>query len=255
MPFMPETWPNGATHYGTSSSSGYVGALRKSSPITWEVWSFRHGRWIQMLGWDRLSNLYIRTLFNPIQEIPGRNTGHRVPPAQCGVTGQLEKGTTMPVMTGTKRVDRTSNVTLTRAQVKPGQVFVVKGRNGAWGNTKYACLDSNGRFYSLKITPEGEMNLAATDNGASAVKIVGKWKLSATIVKNGDRRQTTRGQVKDGELFAVKGGDKVYAHVGSLKDGRLFSMVLNSDNHGVTANTRSKVSIVGSYTVDVSITG
>lgn len=252
MPFMPETWPNEATHYGTSRLTDNLYALA-ASRRGWEWWKYVEGRWVT--GPNCWFNQFYMNHHVPIQEIPGRNTGHRVPPAKCGVTGQLEKGTTMPVMTGTKRVDRTSNVTLTRAQVKPGQVFVVKGRNGAWGNTKYACLDSNGRFYSLKITPDGDMNLAATDNGNSAVKIVGKWKLSATIVKNGDRRQTTRGQVKDGELFAVKGGDKVYAHVGSLRDGRLFSMVLNSDNHGVTANTRSKVSIVGSYTVDVSITG
>lgn len=161
----------------------------------------------------------------------------------------------MPVMTGTQRIDRTAEVTPTRAQVKPGQVFVVKGRNNTWGNTKYACLDSNGRFYSLKITDDGDMSLAATDNGDSSVKIVGKWKLNATILKNGDRRETIRGQVNDGELFVVKGGKKVYAHVGSLNDGRLFSMVLDSDNHGVTDNTRSKVTVIGSYTIDVNIAG
>ncbi len=259
MPRVPETWPNEATHYGISNHTQVLYAFRLGRYDATDVY-----RWQNGIGWLRnvdvggpswFSRRYVVSAFTA-REIPGRNAGLRVPPAQCGVTGQLEKGTTMPVMTGARRVSRTDTLTLTRKNVKPGQVFVAKdARTGAWGKTKYACLDSNGRYYSLKITENGDMNLAATDNGNTEVKIVGKWALNANILRNGDRKVTTRGQVQDGELFAVKGGKKTYAHVGTLNDGRAFSMVLNSDNHGVTRNMRSKVTVVGSYTIDVSITG
>lgn len=250
--FLPNVWPAEATHFGRSTSTGLLLALWLGHG-RWHYRAFRHGNWdaVQWLTYNYV-DLYVPNL----QEIPRRDPGLRVPPAQCGVTGQLEKGTTMPVMTGARRVSRTDTLTLTRKNVKPGQVFVAKdARTGAWGKTKYACLDSNGRYYSLKITENGDMNLAATDNGNTEVKIVGKWALNANILRNGDRKVTTRGQVQDGELFAVKGGKKTYAHVGTLNDGRAFSMVLNSDNHGVTRNMRSKVTVVGSYTIDVSITG
>lgn len=158
----------------------------------------------------------------------------------------------MPTMTNVIRVRRETAPVMTRAQVKPGQVFSIKKRDGSWSKTKYACLDNNGRFYSLRITPEGDMLLAATDNGGSSVKLTGKWELKATILRNGARSTTTRSRVTDGQLYAVKGGKKTYAHVGKLNSGKFFSLVLNSDNHATTRNANSRVTIVGDYTIDVT---
>lgn len=158
----------------------------------------------------------------------------------------------MPFITGAIRVRRETAPVLTRGHVKPGQVFNVKRRDGTWSKTKYACIDNNGRFYSMRITQDGDMLLAATDNTKSAVRVVGKWELKATLYRNGDRKVTTRGRVTDGQLYSVKGGNKTYAHVGKLNSGKFFSMILNADDHATTTDANKHVQIVGTYTIDVT---
>lgn len=157
-------------------------------------------------------------------------------------------------MPGIVRIVRGADApTLTRGNVAQGMIFsVVNGKNN------YAAIGHNGRMYSLNLAT-GELASSANEN--SQVTLRGKW------VFNVDRnfrygvnrvgQLTTRSDVRPGEVFRVKDGADDYAHMGRInrdKNGWLSVPLARPTNHAVTTKGDSHVTIVGTFTVDATLT-
>lgn len=146
---------------------------------------------------------------------------------------------------------------LTRAGVAPGMVFSVKRQDGRLGR-KYASIGKNGRMYSVNIDT-GE--LASSGNGTSNVTLAGKWKfdLDRNFRYGANRigQRMLRSEVKQGEVFTVDGGAREYAHLGRIsrdKNGWLSVPLDNTDNHAVTKNGDSHVTVVATFKLAVTLT-
>lgn len=143
--------------------------------------------------------------------------------------------------------------TLKRGDVKPGMVFMIKDR----GTKQYAHIGHNGRAYSVNIRTQ---ELSSSDNDASTAVLLGTWKFNVDRTYRRDTRigqAMKRSQVAPGEVFMVKGGEREYAHLGSVTkavNGWLSVPLDNTDNHAVTRNGDSSVTVVGSFALDVTLT-
>lgn len=150
-------------------------------------------------------------------------------------------------------ISRVKNMEVTREEVEQGQVFGVVNRDGEVG-THYAAIGANGRLYSVNLTNGA---LASSDNRSKLCRVLGKWKFRVTK-SWAYERNTTRDEVKPGEVFVVEGGTKEYAHMGKITkdhDGWLSIPLANQQNHAYTENGDSKVKVIGKFRIDVSLAG
>lgn len=147
-------------------------------------------------------------------------------------------------------------VTLTRRDVKPGQVFAMRGRDGKLGKN-YGHVGDNsttGRMYSINIQT-GE--LSASSRGDREVVLTGAFKY---VVNNNPtpsvERECRRSEVRSGEAFHVKDKDTLYAHIGTIAqdtDGWLSVPLARTENHAVTSKGSSRVNVVATFSVDVTL--
>lgn len=145
---------------------------------------------------------------------------------------------------------------MTRGDVKQGLVFTVKRPDGRTGK-KYAAIGANGRMYSVNLDTS---ELASSGNRNSEVTLIGKWAFDVDrTYKHGTNRvgqQMKRSAVRQGEVFSVKGGAKEYAHVGSItraRNGWLSVPLRNPENHAVSENGDSTVTVVGTFAIKVEL--
>lgn len=137
-----------------------------------------------------------------------------------------------------------------RDAVAQGQVFGVPNRAGRCG-TQYAAIGANGRHYSVNLS---NGVLASSGNPTKNCKLLGKWKFNVTKARHLERN-TTRSQVRPGEVFVVANGTKEYANMGRItKDhnGWLSIPLANQQNHAYTENGDSKVRVIGIFRMDVT---
>lgn len=160
----------------------------------------------------------------------------------------------MPVINIQKGVNAT---TLVRRDVKPGMTFAIRNtRTGKLGkNFGHVGVNSTtGRMYSINLET-GE--LASSTRGDSNVVLTGAFKY---VVNNKPtpsvERECRRSEVGSGELFHVEDKDTLYAHLGSIQldaTGWLSVPMARSENHAVTKKANSRVRVVGTFTLDVTL--
>lgn len=159
----------------------------------------------------------------------------------------------MPAINITKGA---SAVTLTRRDVKPGQVFASRTQSGKLGmNYGHLGTDTaSGRMYSINLKT-GE--LSASSRGDKSVVLTGSYKY---VVNNTPTpsvvRTCRRSEVKSGEAFHVNGKDTLYAHMGSVRlatQGFLSVPLARTENHAITRNSNSRVNVVATFTVDATL--
>lgn len=157
---------------------------------------------------------------------------------------------------------------ITRGQVVAGQVFRTFRRDGSLGRKEYAAIGENGRSYSVNLATR---ELAGTAKKGRQVQIIGKWQIKtnmspalragANVVALADGRKfnivrrTTRGDVKGNELFVALDTTptSIYAQVGTRKDGKLLSLNQQNGNHAITNKFNRQVAVVGTYSMDVTL--
>lgn len=159
----------------------------------------------------------------------------------------------MPTINITKGANAT---VLTRADVMPGQVFAVKGRDGKLG-TNYAAVgihSGTGRMYSVNLKT-GE--LSSSTRGDKEVVLTGSFQY---VINNNPtpsvERECRRSDVRSGEAFNVKGKQVLYAHLGRISldtDGFLSVPLARTENHAVTRNGNSRVNVVATFSMDVTL--
>lgn len=162
------------------------------------------------------------------------------------VCGNKNGDIPMPQVTGMVRQGAAPG--LRRSAVKAGQAFRLVKRDGSMGEQTYGAISSNGKFYSINFAT-GE--LASSRNGDKTVKVVGSFRIATNMFLNGQRRPTTRGRVKDNELFVVKGKNTVYANLGMTAERKHIALNLGNENHAVTTNSAKNVVVLGTYTIQV----
>lgn len=151
-------------------------------------------------------------------------------------------------------VKGTGATMVARHSVKPGQVFARKQPNGRMGHT-YAHIGSNGRMYSVNTT-SGELSSSDNYNDTNMVMLTGAFEykvnrqpLPAVV------RECRRSEVRSGEVFHVNGKDTLYAHLGRVEnalEGFLSVPLARTQNHAITRNGDSHVSVVGTFSLEVS---
>lgn len=161
------------------------------------------------------------------------------------VSGNKNGDIPMPHVTGMAKAP----VGTRRDMVKYGQTFKIVKKDGTLGDNTYGVISQNGKFYSINLDT-GE--LASTRNGAKPVKVTGKYTIKISMLQNGDRRPSTRGRLRDNELFVVKGGKSVYANLGVTAERKHIALNLGNENHAVTTNSGKNVVVVGTYTIEVN---
>lgn len=136
-----------------------------------------------------------------------------------------------------------------RRDVKAGQIFAVRGRDGKLGRN-FANVGHNGRYYSVNLE-NGE--LASTRKGETPVTITGKWQFVINRKPApGVVRTCKRSEVRSGEVFHVNGKDTLYAHMGSITramEGYLSVPIARTENHAVTRNGNSTVHVIGTFVI------
>jgi hypothetical protein len=140
-----------------------------------------------------------------------------------------------------------------RDQVPFGLVFAVKDRSGKLG-TNYASIGANGRLYSINL---GSRELASSSNPDKTVTLTGTWRMGVTMLPSYRQRKMLRSEVAVGEIFKVEGGTREYAHIGKIakdKRGWLSVPLDNTDNHAVTKNGDSHVTVIGTFAMNASLT-
>ena len=147
----------------------------------------------------------------------------------------------------------TTAVSVKRSEVLPGQVFVVKTRDGV-NRTMYACIGHNGRMYSIN-TASGE--LSSSDNEDSAVNILGTfvYRINSNPTPAVER-DCRRSEVNSGEVFTVRGKTRSYLHMGRItldRQGWLSVPVDNTENHAIGENGNGNVHVTGTFTVEVTL--
>jgi hypothetical protein len=147
-------------------------------------------------------------------------------------------------------------VAMLRRDVKPGQVFAMRGRDGKLGKN-YGHIGTNsqtGRMYSVNVAT-GE--LSASSRGDREVVLTGAYKY---VVNNKPtpsvERTCRRNEVRSGEAFHVNDKDTLYAHLGVITmdaQGWLSVPLARTENHAITRNGNSRVNVVATFTMDVTI--
>lgn len=150
-------------------------------------------------------------------------------------------------------ITRTNAPSVARREVAAGAVFATRDRQGRLG-TNYAAIGHNGRWYSVNLATSA---LASSSNGDKQVVLTGKFKYNITREAAVVRR-CRRSEVRSGEVFIGSGGsNELYAHVGTVDKARngFLSLHLNGPmNHAIAENANAMVDVVGSYTLDVTLT-
>jgi hypothetical protein len=143
---------------------------------------------------------------------------------------------------------------MVRSDVKPGQVFATKKRDGKLG-TLYAHIGTNGRMYSVKVL-SGE--LASSSDPRSKVTLAGTFKyVLSKKAAPGVVRECRRSEVKSGEFFSPMGSDLTYLHIGAVslaRNGFLSVPLHNTENHSIGKNPNGRVRVLGTFTLDTSLT-
>lgn len=135
--------------------------------------------------------------------------------------------------------------TVARDAIVAGQIFRTQN-----GRKLYAHLGSNGKMFSLNLNSK---ELASSRSKNKKVVLVGKFTYETSRAP-GKGAATTRGAVKDGELFTV-GAEPgaLYAHIGRKGTGEMLSVNLVSGDIASTTNTRSAVNVVGTFRIDAKV--
>jgi hypothetical protein len=174
-------------------------------------------------------------------------------PTYSQVSNLNRKEIKMPAINIDKGKDAT---VMTRGAVMPGQVFAVKGRDGKLG-TNFGHIGTcgrTGRMYSVNLKT-GE--LSSSTKATSSVVLTGTYQY--TINRNPAPsvvRDCRRSDVRSGEAFHVKGKDVLYAHLGRITldaEGFLSVPLARTENHAVTRNGNSNVSVVATFTIDANL--
>jgi len=84
--------------------------------------------------------------------------------------------------------------------------------------------------------------------------VVGSWKCDVAKIVWGTQVQTTRGALKNGDVFAVKGGKKKYVHLSAFNDGRFAALNPTTGDYAVTRNGSKKVTKVGTASLAATLT-
>lgn len=228
---------------GSMTDHSYLIYLKSNSSgigLKAEIYVDHHGVWNYADSYDdKLVKDYLYAFRRVYQKNPP--LGDRGPLVK-EVAGFMEKN--MPVITGMQR----AAVGTRRDAVSAGQVFRLVKQDGTLGDKTYGAISRNGKHYSINLV-SGE--LASTRSGDKRVKVVGSFKINQQMLLNGQRRQTTRGQVKDNEMFVVKGGRNVYANLGTTAERKFISLNLGNENHAVTTKAAKRVVVIGTYTIQV----
>lgn len=145
--------------------------------------------------------------------------------------------------------------TVSRRDVKPGQVFRKQLRDGAIGDNVYAALPHNGKNFSINLNTG---NIASSVKHDAPCKIVGSYELNISLTPN-QLKETTRSEVKTNEVFRVKGGDTLYLNLGMIDNHkRYISLPVHAkfdNNYAVTENGNSAVVLVGTYNINAKLLG
>lgn len=134
-----------------------------------------------------------------------------------------------------------------RDQLKPGQLFQVKG-----GRNTYGHIATNGKLFGLNMKTGG---LSSTSKGSSKVSVVGNFSYTFNLLSPEFHQDKLRRDIGDEVIFVVRGGEAMYAAMGKIDgDTHFLSINLNggrafNDNYSVTGNGNSRVTVVGNYGV------
>ena len=157
----------------------------------------------------------------------------------------------MPAINITKGANA---VSLTRKDVKPGQVFARRKRDGKLG-TNYGHVGSdNGVMYSVNLTTG---DVSSTTSGDKEVVLTGTFQY---VINNNPTpsvvRECRRSEVKSGEAFHVRGKEVLYAHLGAISmamNGFLSVPLARTENHAVTRNGNGRVEVVATFSLDATL--
>lgn len=152
-------------------------------------------------------------------------------------------------------VKGTGATVLTRRDVKPGQVFAMKHRDGKMG-TQYAHVGTNSRtgaMYSVNLKT-GE--LSSSTSGDKQVVLTGSFQYTINNTPAPQVvRECRRSDVRSGEAFHVRGKEVLYAHMGRVSlaaDGFLSVPLARTENHAISRSGNSRVNVVATFTIDVT---
>lgn len=144
-------------------------------------------------------------------------------------------------------IERSANKvpTLARSEVAPGEVFILVKKDGSKGKKLYGALGNNGKFYSVNLETGA---LASAKNLSKMVAVVGYFSIERTDANPADHVDTTRGEVKSGQLFRSTTGVETYLAMGKLSDGRRMSINMAdpyNEDYAVSSKPANPVTIVG----------
>ena len=146
-----------------------------------------------------------------------------------------------------------SKTTMKRADVPTFAVFTVPDRDGR-ARKEYANIGVNGRAYAVNLETR---ELASSENRDKKVQLTGKWEFVSTKLPTHRTIRMTRDQVRPGDIFVVEGKDTEYAAIGSVnkdRHGWLSIPMSRPQNHAIAENGDSRVTVVGSFTMNVTST-
>lgn len=146
---------------------------------------------------------------------------------------------------------------VSREDVKPGQVFSLRRKDGKMG-MNYAHIGMNGRLYSINVRT-GE--LASSRNSGKEVVLTGTFKYTLSkVAAPGVVRECRRSEVKSGEYFTPmidgEASGKVYLHLGRVqlaREGFLSVPLDNTENHAIGKNANGRVSVLGTFVLDTTL--
>lgn len=152
----------------------------------------------------------------------------------------------------------------TRGKLAPHVLFQVM-KNGRTTGEIYANLGFSerlGRFFSVgkSVKKNSEGELFSTDNGKSAVAVVGHFEFQADFFRPSQVKTVTRGSLKSGDLFQVPASRQaqrtrgykppVYVALGSVDhDRKVLSYNINTKKLAVGVKLNGHVSKVGTASI------
>lgn len=155
--------------------------------------------------------------------------------------------------------------TVARINVPAKAVFAYVDKDGKRMKNNYAAIGNSGtddRMFSINLA-NGELASGRAKGAQRPTLIVGAYEYVVTV--NPDKTKhvlKSRGEVASGEAFIVPnakradGGKPVlYGHVGQVDDGRFLSMNFATQELASTKKDDSKVLVVGTYTLNATVTG
>lgn len=158
-----------------------------------------------------------------------------------------------------------AKTTVARIDVAARAVFAYVGKDGKRMKNRYAAIGNStkdDRMFSVNLD-NGELSSGRkAKDGNRPTEVVGAF--TYNVIVNPDKTQHVakkRGDVKSGEVFIIPNAKRpagakpvLYGHMGLVNDGRVLSVDFNTLELASTTNENSNVVVVGSYTIDATVT-